>query len=178
MIRHVSLSFSLNPADSNHVQPQVSPLGWWLPSGGLSSSFNLRLTMSAAVFSLHHHQPLVEEDSCRHGRRRRDHTKDLTDRLVISAAVISSPTFGWSKNRGATLIFDQRSDTNRRLQPPLLDGVDSKVSNLTIGNHSFVSSTPIKDWRRKKDYTLEKWRQAVSVQPTVGRKSSDLTVNG
>ena len=26
MIRHVSLSFSLNPADSNHVQPQVSPL--------------------------------------------------------------------------------------------------------------------------------------------------------
>ena len=55
---------------------------------------------------------------------------------------------------------------------PLLDGVDSKVSNLTIGNHSFVSSTPIKDWRRKKDYTLEKWRQAVSVQPTVGRKSS------
>ena len=39
MIRHVSLSFSLNPADSNHVQPQVSPLGWWLPSGGLSSSY-------------------------------------------------------------------------------------------------------------------------------------------
>ena len=43
MIRHVSLSFSLNPADSNHVQPQVSPLGWWLPSGGLSSSSNQRL---------------------------------------------------------------------------------------------------------------------------------------
>ena len=62
--------------------------------------------------------------------------------------------------------------TNRLETSPLLDGVDSKVSNLTIGNHSFVSSTPIKDWRRKKDYTLEKWRQAVSVQPTVGRKSS------
>ena len=63
-------------------------------------------------------------------------------------------------------------DVTFQCRAPLLDGVDSKVSNLTIGNHSFVSSTPIKDWRRKKDYTLEKWRQAVSVQPTVGRKSS------
>ena len=49
MIRHVSLSFSLNPADSNHVQPQVSPLGWWLPSGGLSSSSNQRLGLAVGL---------------------------------------------------------------------------------------------------------------------------------
>ena len=51
MIRHVSLSFSLNPADSNHVQPQVSPLGWWLPSGGLSSSSNQRLGLAVKSVS-------------------------------------------------------------------------------------------------------------------------------